>query len=108
MTAVLYRRERELLNYVIQFQEQHGYSPILREMADAMNRNSVSTIHALIRSLVDKGYIQKVEGNSRTLKILKRDNIGILLGATPKTYTVLSGLIIAVGTGFDSEYSFPL
>jgi len=84
MTAVLYRRERELLNYVIQFQEQHGYSPILREMADAMNRNSVSTIHALIRSLVDKGYIQKVEGNSRTLKILKRDNIGILLGATPK------------------------
>src|SRR3989338_3276316 len=84
MTAVLYRRERELLNYVIQFQEQHGYSPILREMADAMNRNSVSTIHALIRSLVDKGYIQKVEDNSRTLKILKRDNIGILLGATPK------------------------
>ncbi|HVZ67707.1 MAG TPA: transcriptional repressor LexA [Patescibacteria group bacterium] len=84
MTAVLYRRERELLNYIIQFQEQHGYSPTLREMADAMGRNSVSTMHALIRSMVEKGYIQKVEGNSRTLKILKRDNIGILMGATPK------------------------
>jgi len=84
MTAVLYRRERELLNYIIQFQEQHGYSPTLREMADAMGRNSVSTIHALIRSMVDKGYIQKVEGNSRTLKVLKRDNIGLLMGATPK------------------------
>ncbi|HVT01713.1 MAG TPA: transcriptional repressor LexA [Patescibacteria group bacterium] len=100
MTAVLYRRERELLNYIIQFQEQHGYSPTLREMADAMGRNSVSTMHALIRSMVEKGYIQKVEGNSRTLKILKRDNIGILMGATPKaigpTITVpLMGYIAA-------------
>lgn len=84
MTAVLYRRERELLNYIVQFQEQHGYSPTLREMADAMGRNSVSTIHALIRSMVDKGYVQKVEGNTRTLKVIKRDNIGILMGATPK------------------------
>lgn len=84
MTAVLYRRERELLNYIVQFQEQHGYSPTLREMADAMGRNSVSTIHALIRSMVDKGYVQKVEGNTRTLKVLKRDNIGILMGSTPK------------------------
>lgn len=84
MTAVLYRRERELLNYIVQFQEQHGYSPTLREMADAMGRNSVSTIHALIRSMVDKGYIQKVDGNTRTLKVLKRDNIGLLMGSTPK------------------------
>lgn len=84
MPAVLYRRERELLNYIIQFQEQHGYSPTLREMADAMGRNSVSTMHALIRSMVDKGYIQKVEGNSRTLKVLKKDNLGPLLGAVPR------------------------
>lgn len=84
MTAVLYRRERELLNYIVQFQEQHGYSPTLREMADAMGRNSVSTIHALIRSMVDKGYLQKVEGNNRTLKVLQRENIGILMGSTPK------------------------
>src|SRR3989338_10274918 len=84
MTAVLYRRERELLNYIVKFKEQHGYSPTLREMADAMGRNSVSTIHALIRSMVEKGYIQKVEGNNRTLKVLKRDNIGLLMGTTPK------------------------
>jgi repressor LexA len=116
MTAVLYRRERELLNYIIQFQEQHGYSPTLREMADAMGRNSVSTIHALIRSLVDKGYIQKVEGNSRTLKILKRDNIGILMGATPKAIgpTIMLPLMGFIAAGkplepfSDPEASFPV
>jgi repressor LexA len=116
MTAVLYRRERELLNYIIQFQEQHGYSPTLREMADAMGRNSVSTIHALIRSLVDKGYIQKVEGNSRTLKILKRENIGILMGATPKAIgpTLMLPLMGYIAAGqplephVDSEATFPV
>lgn len=116
MTAVLYRRERELLNYIIQFQEQHGYSPTLREMADAMGRNSVSTIHALIRSMVEKGYIQKVEGNNRTLKVLKRDNIGLLMGTTPKaigpTITLPLMGYIAAGQPLepytDPEATFPV
>lgn len=116
MTAVLYKRERELLNYVIQFQEQHGYSPTLREMADAMGRNSVSTMHALIRSLVEKGYIQKVEGNSRTLKVLKRDNIGILMGAIPKAIgpTISLPLMGYIAAGkplepyTDPEATFPV
>lgn len=84
MPAVLYRKERELLSYIIQFQETQGYSPTLREMADALGRRSVSTIHALIRSMVDKGYIQKVDGNTRTLKVLKRESLGNILGNTSK------------------------
>ncbi len=84
MPAVLYRKERELLSFIIQFQEQNGFSPTLREMADAMGRNSVSTMHAIIRTLVEKGYLQKVEGNTRTLKILKKDAIENILGITSK------------------------
>ncbi len=80
MTAVLYRRERDLLQYIIQFQEGNGYSPTLRVMAEAMNRRSPATIHNLIRSLVDKGYIQKVDGNNRTLKVLNKDKLGAILG----------------------------
>lgn len=84
MTAVLYRRERELLTFIWQFQERNGYSPTLREMADAMNRRAPSTIHSLIRGLVEKGYIQKVDGNMRTLKILKKDQLGALIGERMK------------------------
>lgn len=80
MTAVLYRRERELLTFIWQFQERNGYSPTLKEMAAGINRRAPSTIHALIRGLVDKGYLQKVDGNMRTLKILKKDQIGALIG----------------------------
>lgn len=84
MTAVLYKKERELLNFIIQFQEQNGYSPTLKEMADATGKRSVSTVHALIRTMVDKGYVQKVEGNLRTLKVLKKDSLG-KLGPNSKT-----------------------
>ena len=85
-------------------------------MADAMGRNSVSTIHALIRSMVDKGYIQKVEGNTRTLKVLKRDNIGLLMGATPKAIgpTIMLPLMGYIAAGqplephTDPDASFPV
>lgn len=84
MTAVLYRKERGLLAFILQFQEQNGYSPTLKEMADAMGNRSVSTIHTIIKNLVDKGYIQKVEGNARTLKILRKEQIQAAIGKTPE------------------------
>lgn len=70
MAGVLYRKERELLTFLSQFQKQYGYSPTLREMAAATGHSSVSTVHTIIRNLVDKGYLKKDEGNARTLRIL--------------------------------------
>jgi len=71
MAGVLYRKERELLEYLSQFQSQYGYSPTLAELAHATGHSSKSTIHAIIKSLVEKGYIQKVDGNTRVLKIIE-------------------------------------
>lgn len=70
MAGVLYRKEREILEFLAQFQKQHGYSPTLAEMAGATGHKSLATIHAIIKNLVEKGYLQKVEGNTRVLKIL--------------------------------------
>ncbi len=67
---MLYRKERELLTFLAQFQKQYGYSPTLKEMAQATGHSSVSTVHTIIRNLVDKGYIKKDEGNTRALRIL--------------------------------------
>src|SRR3990167_2160558 len=71
MAGVLYRKERELLEYLSQFQSQYGYSPTLAELAQATGHSSKSTVHAIIKSLVEKGYIKKVEGNTRVLKIIE-------------------------------------
>ncbi|MEK7186677.1 MAG: transcriptional repressor LexA [Patescibacteria group bacterium] len=95
MAGVLYRKERELLEYLAQFQSQYGYSPTLSELAKATNHKSKSTIHTLIRSLVEKGYVQKVEGNTRVLKIIE-DKVKLAsMGNQPSIDLPLMGFIAA-------------
>ena len=95
MAGVIYRKERELLEYLAQFQAQYGYSPTLAELAKATNHRSKSTIHALIRSLVEKGFIQKVEGNTRVLKIIE-DKVRLSFrGIAPSIEVPLMGYIAA-------------
>lgn len=95
MAGVLYKKERTVLEFIAQFQRQYGYSPTLREIADATGNRSISTIHAIIRSLVEKEYIQKVDGNVRVLKILKEDVANTLLGNQPSLELPLMGFIAA-------------
>lgn len=95
MAGVLYRKERELLEYLSQFQRQYGYSPTLKEMAAATGHKSVSTIHSIIRNLVDKGYLQKVDGNSRVLKIIDPNVSSVMLGNLPSIELPLMGYIAA-------------
>ncbi len=94
MAGVLYRKEREVLEYLAQFQRQYGYSPTLQEIAEATGHSSKSTIHAIIRSLVDKGYVQKVEGNTRVLKIIEEKTYAHL-GSKPSIDLPLMGYIAA-------------
>lgn len=95
MPGVLYRKERELLEFLAQFQRQFGYSPTLKEMASATGHSSVSTVHAIIRSLVDKGYVQKVEGNSRILKIMVEHVSPVFNGNSTSLELPLMGYIAA-------------
>lgn len=95
MAGVLYKKERELLEYLAQFQRQHGYSPTLLEMAKATGHKSVSTVHAIMRNLVDKGYVQKVDGNARVLKIKDETAASTLLGNFPAIELPLMGFIAA-------------
>lgn len=95
MAGVLYKREREVLEYLAQFQRQYGYSPTLNEIAEATGHKSASTVHSFIKSLVDKGYIQKVEGNTRVLKIIDDTVTLSLVGSQPAVALPHMGYIAA-------------
>lgn len=95
MAGVLYRKEREVLEFLAQFQRQYGYSPTLVEIAKATGHRSNSTVHTLIKSLVEKGYIQKVEGNTRVLKIIDEKVTFSMLGSKPSIELPLMGYIAA-------------
>lgn len=95
MPGVLYKKEREILEFIAQFQKQYGYSPKLSEIAQATGHRSISTIHAIVRSLVEKGYVQKVEGNTRVLKIIDQKMAATVLGIQPSMELPLMGYIAA-------------
>lgn len=95
MPGVLYSKERAVLEYLVQFQAKNGYAPTLREIAQATGHKSVSTIYVLIRSLVDKGYVQKVDGNSRVLKVKDENIVSKFMGTEPSIEIPLMGFIAA-------------
>lgn len=95
MPGVLYNKERNVLEFLVQFQAKHGYAPTLREIATATGHKSVSTIYVLIRSLVDKGYVQKVDGNSRVLKVMDEHIVSKFMGTDPSIELPLMGYIAA-------------
>lgn len=95
MPGVLYKKERETLEFLVQFQNKHGYAPTLREIADATNHRSVSTIHVILRNLIDKGYLQKVDGNARVLKIKDENIVSTFMGVSPSVELPLMGYIAA-------------
>ncbi len=95
MAGVLYRQERQVLEFLVQFQSKYSYAPTLREIADATGHRSVSTIHVILRNLVDKGYVQKVDGNARVLKIKDENIISTFMGVEPSIELPLMGYIAA-------------
>ncbi len=95
MAGVLYRKEREVLEFLAQFQRQYGYSPTLFEIAQGTGHRSNSTVHTLIKSLVEKGYVQKVDGNTRVLKIVDDKVTLSLMGSKPAVELPLLGFIAA-------------
>lgn len=95
MAGVLYRKERQVLEFLAQFQSRNGFAPTLREIANATNHRAVSTIHVIIRNLIDKGYIQKVDGNSRVLQIKDANIIATFMKVSPSIELPLMGYIAA-------------
>ena len=80
MPVTLYKRQRELLEFLKQFIHKNGYSPTLQEIADAMNVSSLATIHEHIQSLVKKGIVKRYEGAVRGIEILDEKMAGALEG----------------------------
>lgn len=70
MPAVLYPRERQLLDFIIQFTQRHGFAPTLKEIGDAMGTKSPATVHEHIDKLRQKGFVKKLDGTARGLEVI--------------------------------------
>lgn len=58
----------KILNYVQQYISEHGYSPTVREIGEAVGLFSSSTVHGHLTRLVELGLISKEDGKPRTAR----------------------------------------
>ncbi len=75
MPAVLYKRQKDILNFVRDYIDKYGYSPTLGEIAEAMGLSSLATVHEHLMALVKKGAIRKFEGTVRGIELLDEFNV---------------------------------
>jgi repressor LexA len=65
----LTRRQRQVLDFVAGFLQQHGYSPSYEEVAEGMHLASLATIHKHLTTLCNKGYLKRGINQSRSLDL---------------------------------------
>ena len=66
----LTKRQREILNYLGSYSEQHGYAPSFEEIAEQFGYSSLATVHEHLSNLERKGYIKRSYNESRAIEIL--------------------------------------
>lgn len=75
MPVTLYKRQKQIMEFISQYIQKFGYSPTLQQIAKAINVNSLATVHEHLEALAKKGMIRRYKGAVRGLEIVDK-NLG--------------------------------
>ena len=62
-------RQKEVLDFLVNFVDDNGYSPSFEEIATGMNLASLATVHKHISALEARGYLKRGFNQSRSLDV---------------------------------------
>jgi repressor LexA len=65
----LTKRQREVLDYLNDFIQQHGYAPSLEEIGRRFGLSSLATVHKHLTNLQEKGFIKRAWNRSRSVEL---------------------------------------
>jgi len=89
----LTKRQREILTYLANYSEEHGYAPSFEEIASQFNYNSLATVHEHLTNLERKGYIKRAYNESRGIELMPSDVLPRAM-SLPLLGTVAAGVPI--------------
>ncbi len=70
MPITLYKRQKQIVDFIGQYIQKFGTSPTLQEIADSLGVSSLATVHEHLQTLVKKGVIRRFEGAVRGIELL--------------------------------------
>jgi repressor LexA len=66
----LTKRQREILTFLADYSEKHGYAPSFEEIAEEFEYSSLATVHEHLSNLQRKGYIKRHYNESRAIELV--------------------------------------
>ena len=64
-------RQRQVYEFIGSFTDQNGYPPSIREIGNAIGSKHTANARLHVEALCKKGFITKVPGLARSLRIVK-------------------------------------
>lgn len=65
------KKQRELLTFIENFINEHGYSPSYREIMAGQKYTSVATVALHVNNLIKRGHLRKRDHSARSLEVVE-------------------------------------
>lgn len=100
---MLTAKQRDLLNFLREYQQEHDHAPSFDEMKDAVGLKSKSGIHRLVSALEERGHIRRLANRARAIEIIDETPVA-QTNATPSA----NSNVVHANFGQASSLSLPL
>jgi len=108
-TGKISTKQREILEYIKSEILSRGYPPAVREICEAVNLKSTSSVHSHLETLEKNGYIRRDPTKPRAIEICD-DNFQMVrteMASLPVIGTVAAGTPILAEENIDSYFPVP-
>lgn len=99
MAKPLTKRQRSVYEYIESYIAEKGFGPTVREIAEAVNLSSPSTVHVHLKTLEEKGYIVRDAMKSRSIALPHREEETISYGMEGSSENLTLPLVGNVAAG---------
>ncbi len=102
MAKELSERQRAILDFIVQTQEQ-GWTPSVREIGRAVGLRSSAAVHKHLNTMETKGVIQRVPGKMRAIEVLQPVPGGATRSSVPIVGDIAAGEPILAEENLDGH-----
>ena len=103
-------KQQQILDYIKGFIIERGFPPSVREICNAVNLSSTSTVHSHLSALEEKGYIKRDGSKSRTIELVDDEfnSMRKEVANVPVVGTVTAGMPILAVENLEGYFPIPL
>src|SRR5258708_2355690 len=106
--TLLTARQQEIWNFLVQYVDQRGYPPTVREIGEAVGLASPSTVHAHLANLERAGLLRRDPTKPRALELIGRDQPSVVtLPKLPLLGQIAAGGPLLAGQNVEGELAVP-